>query len=98
MWNQVFGFLFLTGREDLIMVSLNKKTEPVAIDSKKRLMNRSQVASMMGISVRTLTRIRNDPDSGFPKPVDIAAQARWTVDQVERFLARKEKLAEARTV
>lgn len=40
-----------------------------------RILRWRQVADMLGLSIATLRRLAKDPDSGFPQPIPIGAQA-----------------------
>ena len=67
------------------------------VSSKKQLLNMEAVRAFLGgISEDSLQRLRNDPEANFPKPLQIFAQTPvWSVEQIERFIARQEKVVEA---
>lgn len=72
------------------------KIQPIVVapvSSKKQLLDKRAVLAFMGgISHDTLLRIRNDPDERFPQPLQMVGNSpMWTVDQLERYVSRKEK-------
>lgn len=52
-----------------------------------RLLNRNGVASVLGISVDTLGRLRNQ--GGFPKPLVVEKRLRWRDCDVQAWLDQK---------
>ena len=63
------------------------------ISSKKQLLSRTAACAFLGgISPDSLDRLRNNPEERFPQPLQMLGQSpMWTVDQLERYVARKEK-------
>lgn len=66
------------------------------VSSKKQLLKMDKVCEFLGgISHETLSRLRNDPAERFPPALQIFSQMPlWSVDQLERYVARKEKEVE----
>ena len=66
------------------------------VSSKKQLLQIEAVCQFLGgISRGSLENIRNDKDLHFPKPLQILGQTPlWSLDQIERFIARNEKQLE----
>jgi predicted DNA-binding transcriptional regulator AlpA len=54
------------------------------------LMTRSEVAALLRIDPRTLSRWCADPSFGFPEPVHRARVLRWKRTAIERWLAARE--------
>jgi hypothetical protein len=66
------------------------------VSSKKQLMNKAAVCKFLGdISTDSLDHIRNDPDQRFPQPLQLLRNSPlWTVDQLEKYVGRKEREVE----
>ena len=62
------------------------------ISSSKRLMRIEAVCTFLGgIDADSFLKIRNDPDERFPKPLQMLGNTpMWSVDQVERYVERKQ--------
>jgi predicted DNA-binding transcriptional regulator AlpA len=57
-------------------------------DPEIALLDGPALATELGVSVRTLRRMREEPN--FPKPVKLGTSTRWRRNDVERFMrARK---------
>jgi predicted DNA-binding transcriptional regulator AlpA len=57
-------------------------------DPESALLDGPALATELGVSVRTLRRMREEPN--FPKPVKLGTSTRWRRNDVERFMrARK---------
>lgn len=70
--------------------------EVSSISSKKQLLTVTDVCRFLGnITAMSLHRLRNDKQKGFPQPLQAFASPRWTLDQIERWVAREEKYAES---
>lgn len=67
------------------------------VTSKKQLLNAAGVCKFLGgISHDSLGRIRNDAAARFPEPLQILGNTpMWSVEQLERYVARKEKEVES---
>ncbi|HZN68507.1 MAG TPA: hypothetical protein VFB66_24710 [Tepidisphaeraceae bacterium] len=67
------------------------------VSSKKQLLTAAGVCRFLGgISHDSLGRIRNDPAERFPQPLQILGNTpMWSVEQLERYVARKEKEVES---
>lgn len=63
------------------------------VSSKKQLLDKKAVCQFMaGISIDTLDKLRNEPGSRFPQPLQIfGGTPTWSVEQIERYIARNEK-------
>ncbi|HEX8915978.1 MAG TPA: hypothetical protein VF796_26760 [Humisphaera sp.] len=72
------------------------KDPPVTVapvSSKKQLLRADAVCQFLGgISRDSLDSIRNDPDERFPAPLQMLGNTpMWSVEQLERYVSRKEK-------
>ena len=66
------------------------------VSSKKQLLTAEEVRKLLGgVSHDTFARLRDDDEARFPKPLQIFKSPMWTVDQIERWIARHEKQVEA---
>jgi hypothetical protein len=67
------------------------------VSSKKQLMRKDAVRKFLGgISDDSLDRMRADPAERFPQPIQMMGNTpMWSVEQAERYVARKEKEVEA---
>jgi predicted DNA-binding transcriptional regulator AlpA len=54
------------------------------------LMTRREIAALLRIDARTLSRWRSDPNVGFPEPCHRARVLRWRRTAIERWLAARE--------
>lgn len=65
------------------------------VSSKKQLLNRDAVCTFLGgISHDSLDRLRDDKSERFPQPLQMLNQTPlWSVEQLERYIARKEEAA-----
>ena len=66
------------------------------VSSKKQTLSQSAVCAFLGgISTDSLYKLRNDPAERFPKPLQLLSNTpMWSVEQLERYVARKEKEVE----
>lgn len=73
------------------------QTPVLPVSSKKQLLRIEGVCTFLGnISPDALDKLRNDPEKRFPKPLQILGTTpMWSVEQLERYVAREEKLVEA---
>lgn len=53
------------------------------------LMTRPEVAELLRIDIRTLHRIRADPNARFPRPIQIGSAIRWRRNSIERWIASR---------
>jgi hypothetical protein len=67
------------------------------VSSKKQLLTATGVCTFLGgISHDSLLRLRNDPSERFPQPLQIlGGTPLWSVEQLERYVGRKEKEVES---
>ena len=67
------------------------------VSSKKQLMRIDAVCVFLGgINADTLNKLRNDPDERFPQPLQLLGNTpMWSVEQLERYVVKKEKAVEA---
>lgn len=71
------------------------KSPPISVapvSSKKQLMGVNAVCLFLGgISAESLLRMRNDPCERFPHPLQMLGRTpMWTVEQMERYVTKKE--------
>lgn len=75
-----------------------KNPNPVVapVSSKKQLLDRKAVCQFLGgIGEDLLDEIRNDASRGFPPALQcVGKRPMWSVDQLEKFVARGEKEVE----
>lgn len=66
------------------------------VSSKKQLLTIEGVRMFMGgISADSLKKLRDDPAERFPQPLQMLGNTpMWSVEQLERFVTRKEKEVE----
>ncbi|HQY87822.1 MAG TPA: hypothetical protein PK402_04135 [Tepidisphaeraceae bacterium] len=65
------------------------------INSKKQLMRGEAVRNFLGgWSEDKFKKVRDDADEHFPKPMIIGGMQLWSVEQIERYVARIEKQAD----
>lgn len=67
------------------------------VSSKKQTLMIAGVCEFLGgISADSLAKLRSDPAERFPRPLQMLGNTpMWTVEQLERYVARKEKEVEA---
>lgn len=67
------------------------------VSSKQQLLRAEAVCAFLGgISVKSLYRLREDKAEGFPAPIQMLGNTpMWTVEQLERYIARKQREVEA---
>lgn len=74
-----------------------KAKEPLVavapVSSKKQLLRSEAVCQFLGgLSHDSLDRLRRDADERFPTPLQMLGNTpMWSVEQLERYVARKEK-------
>lgn len=76
-----------------------QKNPPIIVNpitSKKQLMNIEAVRNFLGgMSEDAFKKLRDDTSERFPKPLQITGSSpMWSVEQVERYVAKKEKDSE----
>jgi hypothetical protein len=66
------------------------------VSSKKQLLGIAAVCRFLGgISDDSLAKLRNDPNDRFPHPLQMLGNTpMWSVEQLERYVSRKEKEVE----
>jgi hypothetical protein len=78
-----------------------KRKEPfisvMPVSSKKQLLRIEGVCNFLGgISADVLADLRGKEGEGFPAPIQmLGSTPMWTVEQIERYVSRKEKEVES---
>jgi len=77
--------------------SKNLRQSVLPVSSKKQLLNSAATCEFLGgLSTDSLSRIRKDKDERFPQPLQMLGKTpMWSVEQLERYVVRKEKEVEA---
>lgn len=64
------------------------------IPSGKKLLTTARVCDFLDISDQSLLKLMRDPDESFPPPVDVVKGVRhWALEDIERYVERKQKQA-----
>lgn len=74
----------------------NQQNPVLPVSSKKQLLRIEGVCAFLSVSRDTLDRLRGDTAERFPTPLQmLATTPLWSVEQLEKYVARKEQEAEA---